>query len=173
MTTSLPTILISLPIPLVPKTRSRQEQQLQQTVYKRMQVFAFGISKPSYNPSSNNLLRTTSLKRLMESISRSEEEERAEIVEVTNKLRQFKYRQRQCNELLEHITSFLQEEKGNSNVKGATSAPMKSKSSSYHPSHSHFSSEKRCSVILKCLTTQAVHIELLNLMDVDAFLLAL
>lgn len=33
--------------------------------------------------------------------------------------------------------------------------------------------EKRWGLISKCLTTRAVHIELLNLMDVDAFLLAL
>lgn len=97
--------------------------------------FPFRISKASYSPSSGDPLSTTSLKQLMDSISRSEDEERAEIAQVTNKLRQYEDRQRRRKELLKHIAFFLQEEEGDSSVKSTTSFPVKSQLSSYLPSH--------------------------------------
>lgn len=62
-----------------------------------------------HSSNTSGPLNTTTLKQLIESISRSEEEEKREIDEFTHKLRQYEHRQHRRQELLEHITSFLQE----------------------------------------------------------------
>ncbi|XP_028301819.1 uncharacterized protein LOC114462917 [Gouania willdenowi] len=90
-----------------------------------------GASGASRSSNSGDPLSTTSLKQLIESLSRSEEEERAEIAEVTHKLRQYEHRQRRRQELLGHITSFLREEEENDeacNVKGSMPTQVQSQS---------------------------------------------
>ncbi|KAK0139824.1 hypothetical protein N1851_023266 [Merluccius polli] len=102
-----------------------------------------GNSGASHGSSPGDPLSTTSLKQLMESISQSEREERAEIARVTNKLPEYEHRQRRRQELLKHITSFLRDEEENDenhNVKGATSPLMQSPSPRGSPSYIHSSS---------------------------------
>lgn len=102
-----------------------------------------GNSRASRSPSPGDPLSTTSLKQLMESISKSEMEERDEIAQVTNKLCEYEQRQRRRRELLEHITSFLREEEENDEkkkmMKGTTSPLIQSHSPLHAPSYIHSS----------------------------------
>lgn len=78
----------------------------------------------SQNTNSDDILNTTSLKRLVESISRNEKEEDAEVVKLTHKLQQYELRRRQ--ELLEHIASFMREEEKRETEKSASPPSMPS-----------------------------------------------
>ena len=50
-----------------------------------------GNSRASHSPGPGDPLSTTSLKQLMESISKSEREEKAEMAQVANKLREYEH----------------------------------------------------------------------------------
>lgn len=102
-----------------------------------------GASGASCSANSGGLLSTTSLKQLVESLFRSEKEEKAEIAEVTHKLSQYEQQQCRRQELLEHITSFVQEEEdGDETHNGTTPTPVQRQSSLHtstcvhSPSHS-------------------------------------
>lgn len=99
-----------------------------------------GASGASRSSNSSDPLYTTSLKQLVESLSRSEKEERAEIAEVTHKLRQYEHQQRRRQELLEHITSFLREEEENEethNIMGTTPTRVQRQSPLHTPTCVH------------------------------------
>lgn len=91
-------------------SKENEEQQLHQTEDKQVKRLILVKAKRLHSPTTSGPLSTTSLKQLIESISRSEEEEKMEIPEFTHKLRQYEHRQCRRQELLEHITSFLQED---------------------------------------------------------------
>ncbi|XP_014876949.1 uncharacterized protein LOC106939156 [Poecilia latipinna] len=95
-------------------------------------TFHLGPSRASRSSTPGDLLSTTSLRQLVESISRTEEEEKVEMAEITQKLCQYEHRQRRRQDLLEHITSFLQEEEENEEThktEGATPTQVRAQSS--------------------------------------------
>lgn len=126
-----------------PDEREHEEQRGAAAAVDGRQADAglhLGTSRASHSPSSGDPLSTTALRQLIDSMSRSEREERAEIAQLTNKLSQYECRQRHRQELLEHITSFLQEEEEKEDdhrVKGATSPLTQTQSSLCPPTHVH------------------------------------
>ncbi|KAJ8290933.1 hypothetical protein GJAV_G00019370 [Gymnothorax javanicus] len=121
-----------------------------------------------HSPHSRDLLNTTSLRKLIESISQNAREENVEVAQLTNKLRQYENRQRRRQELLEHIALFLMEEevnedhhnrKGDSHPPTRASSALRPSTGLNSPQHSstpvnqaHNIEPRACEYISECLS---------------------